>query len=73
MQAYCSNPDAQGELLGCWFTDIGTLNQMIVLRGFADLAQLQTERERTQQSASPFGCGEISRRWSSTATRALGG
>jgi hypothetical protein len=48
-----------GELLGCWFTDIGVLNQMIVLRGFDDLATLQAERQRTQQNASPFGCGEI--------------
>jgi NIPSNAP len=59
VQTYATSPEAQGELLGCWFTDIGQLNQMIVLRGFADLASLQAERERTQQSASPFGCGEI--------------
>ena len=49
----------QGELLGCWFTDIGTLNQMVVLRGFHDLASLHAERERTQRNASPFGCGDI--------------
>ncbi len=49
----------QGELLACWFTDIGVLNQMIVLRGFSDLSSLQAERQRTQQNASPFGCGEI--------------
>jgi hypothetical protein len=59
VQAFCNAPDAQGELLACWFTDIGQLNQMIVLRGFADLATLAAERERTQQSASPFGCGEL--------------
>jgi hypothetical protein len=59
VQTYAAAPDAQGELLGCWFTDIGQLNQMIVLRGFADLTSLQTERERTQQSPNPFGCGEI--------------
>lgn len=56
-QAFATAPEARGELLGCWFTDIGTLNQMIVLRGFADLATLQSERERTQKSADPFGCG----------------
>lgn len=59
VQTFSSAAGAQGELLGCWFTDIGTLNQMTVLRGFADLASLQAERERTQQSPSPFGCGEI--------------
>ena len=59
VQAFASAPDAQGELLGCWFTDIGVLNQMIVLRGFGTLAALAAERERTQKSASPFGCGDI--------------
>ena len=59
VQAYATAAEAKGELLGCWFTDIGPLNQMIVLRGFADLATLQAERERTQQSASPFGCGDL--------------
>ena len=59
VQAFAGAPEARGELLACWFTDIGTLNQMIVLRGFASLAELQAERERTQKSASPFGCGEI--------------
>lgn len=57
VQAYATAPAAKGELLGCWFTDIGPLNQMIVLRGFADLVTLQAERERTQKSADPFGCG----------------
>jgi len=59
---FCSAPQAQGELLGCWFTDIGVLNQMIVLRGFATHEALLAERARTQHSASPFGCGEIFQR-----------
>jgi hypothetical protein len=58
VQAFCAAPDAQGELLACWFTDIGQLNQMIVLRGFASLAAMQAERERTHLSASPFGNGD---------------
>ena len=59
VQAFSSAADAKGELLGCWFTDIGVLNQMVVLRGFASLADLQTERDRTHKSSSPFGCGDI--------------
>ncbi len=56
---FTQSPAAGGELLGCWFTDIGRLNQMIVLRGFADLASLEAERERTRLCASPFGCGDL--------------
>ena len=59
IEAYCKEPQAGGELLACWFTDIGRLNQMIVLRGFASLQALQQERERTQRHANPLGCGEI--------------
>lgn len=59
VQAYCNDAAAGGELLGCWFSDIGVLNQLLVLRGFADLETLRTERLRTQKSASPFGCGDL--------------
>ena len=62
VQTFAAAPEAQGELLGCWFTDIGTLNQMLVLRGFDTLATLQAERARTQGSASPFGCADIYQR-----------
>ena len=62
VQAFCAAPEAHGELLGCWFTDIGVLNQMVVLRGFDTLQALYTERQRTQQSASPFGCGDVYQR-----------
>lgn len=62
VQAFATAPEARGELLGCWFTDIGVLNQMIVLRGFITLDELQAERARTQASASPYGCGEIYQR-----------
>ena len=56
---YSAQSLAQGELLGCWFSDIGVLNQLIVLRGFDSLQALEQERARTQQSANPFGCAEF--------------
>jgi succinate dehydrogenase/fumarate reductase flavoprotein subunit len=57
--AFASEPAAKGELLGCWFSDIGVLNQMIVLRGFQSLDDLNAERQRTQHSANPLGCAEF--------------
>ena len=59
VKTYASDAQARGELLGCWFSDIGVLNQMLVLRGFDTLADLQAERLRTQHSADPLGCGAI--------------
>ncbi len=62
VHAFSTAPSAGGEPLGCWSSDIGVLNQMLVLRGFDSLDALRAERERTQHSASPFGCGELFQR-----------
>ena len=55
VESFTRQPDAGGELLGCWFTDIGVLNQMLVLRGFDSLAALHAERARCLRSDNPFG------------------
>lgn len=47
-----------GTLLGCWTSEIGTLNQIYVLRGFADAKALGDERARQNATTSPFNCGE---------------
>ena len=39
--------------------DIGDLNNIAVLRGFADDAELLRERDRTLRSSNPFGCGDL--------------
>ncbi|PZR96121.1 MAG: NIPSNAP family protein [Stutzerimonas stutzeri] len=49
---------AKGRLLGCWASEIGTLNQVILLRGFEGEEALREERERILTSGNPFGCGE---------------
>ncbi|MGN5478717.1 NIPSNAP family protein [Cupriavidus basilensis] len=42
--------DASGTLLGCWFTDIGPIGQLLLLRGFHDAQELARERQRTTAS-----------------------
>lgn len=59
VQAYTSDAAARGRLLGCWFSDIGALNQLAILRGFDEEADLAEERERTLKSSNPFGCVEV--------------
>ncbi len=58
IEAWCREGEARGRLLGCWSSEIGLLNQILVLRGFDSDAELQAERHRTLRSASPFGCAE---------------
>src|SRR4051794_605310 len=57
--AYAAESGAGGKLLGCWFSDIGDLNNIAVLRGFSDDAELLRERDRTLRSSNPFGCGAL--------------
>ena len=47
-----------GKLLGAWYSDIGTLGQVLVLRGYESEAALVAERKRMLLEGNPFGCGE---------------
>lgn len=59
IQAWLADPESDGRLCGAWSTDIGRLNQVILLREFDALADLHAERERARRSSNPFGCGEF--------------
>ncbi|MEY4713168.1 MAG: hypothetical protein RIS88_2618 [Pseudomonadota bacterium] len=62
VNAYSTDPQAKGKLLGFWLADIGELNQGIVLREFANESDLNDERRRGLLSPNPFGCAEIATR-----------
>ncbi|WP_238363985.1 NIPSNAP family protein [Mesobacterium pallidum] len=47
-----------GTLLGAWFSDIGALNEVYLLRAFDDAEALLAERERLARAENPFGCLE---------------
>lgn len=57
-KAFCSADGARGELFGCWFSEIGDLNKLVILRGFETAEELELERARTRLAADPFGCSE---------------
>jgi len=58
IQAFCNESDAKGKLLGAFTTEVGPLNQVILLRGFANESDLASERKRTLTSSNPFGSSE---------------
>lgn len=58
IETYVKESGAKGRLLGCWMSEVGDLNQILVLRGFADDAELAAERRRTLATTNPFHCGE---------------
>lgn len=58
IEAHVKAPEALGTFLGCWTSEVGTLNRVVILRGFADDAEMQAERMRLRNDTNPFGAGE---------------
>ena len=56
---YVTHASAGGRLLGCWTAEIGALNRIRVLRGFADEPDLMRERERALQGGNAFGIADF--------------
>lgn len=48
----------KGALFGAWFSDIGQLNEVYLLRGYQTASDMLEERERLVRSDNPFGCLE---------------
>jgi hypothetical protein len=46
-------------LLACWFSEIGALNQIMILRSISDPAAALENRMATQKSKNPFDVGEF--------------
>lgn len=47
------------QLMGCWLSEIGPQNRIVLLRGFASEQLRQAERERYLLAADAFGIGEF--------------
>jgi hypothetical protein len=58
IEAHMRAPEALGTFLGCWTSEVGALNRMILLRGYADDAEMRRERARLSAQTNPFGAGE---------------
>lgn len=57
IEAHRKDAATRGRLLGCWTSDVGTLNRMILLGAFADAAEMGAERARLLAQEDPFGAG----------------
>jgi len=56
---------ARGRLLACWYSDIGALNRVMIIRGFAEDAALMENRNALALGADPFGLGDMTETLSS--------
>ncbi len=46
-------------LLACWYSDLGALNQILLIRSISDPARAIADREAVLKRANPFGVGEF--------------
>jgi len=49
----------QGELLACWLSEIGALNRILLIRGYADIRALEADRHTLTIQADPYGLGAL--------------
>lgn len=52
-------PALSGDLLACWFSDIGALNQILLIHRAGSAEQALADRTALALSADPFGCKEV--------------
>ena len=50
---------AAGEFLACWYSDLGAINQILLLHGGCDEAAAVARRAAIVTSKDPFGVGEF--------------
>lgn len=48
-----------GELLACWYSELGALNQILLIRSCDDEARLAEQRAAMLRSKNPFGMAEL--------------
>jgi len=58
-------PAGKNQLLGCWSSDIGAMNRILLLHAIADEADLSATRARLANNENPFGVAEFLQTWSS--------
>ena len=59
LQQQASEVEPAGELLACWYSELGALNQILLIRSCDDESRLVAQRAAMLQSKNPFGLAEF--------------
>jgi len=46
------------ELLACWYSDLGALSRILLLRAASNIARIHADREKIVRTENPFDVGE---------------
>jgi hypothetical protein len=56
---FLSSASPAGELLACWYSELGALNQILLIQSRPDGARALADRAAILQSSNPFGVGDL--------------
>ncbi len=56
---WLGTPASNSELLACWYSEVGALNLILVIRAFTDEAHIAADRHRIARSGDCFGIAEF--------------
>jgi hypothetical protein len=56
---WLATPASSGELLACWYSELGALNVILLMRAYAEEALIAADRDRVAQSGDCFGIAEF--------------
>lgn len=59
LKAWLDQGHLGGQLLACWFTELGALNQILLIRQYADASRIATDRDAVVRSANPYGIADL--------------
>lgn len=58
-RGWVDDPSTRGQMLGMWRSEIGTIGQLLVLRGFREEDDLRKERNRALLASNPFNAAQV--------------
>lgn len=59
LQQWLGESGLGGKLLACWFTELGALNQILLIREYAGDAEIAADRDAIVRSANPYGIADL--------------
>src|ERR1700733_7755628 len=48
-----------GKLLTCWYSELGALNQILLIREYAGDTEIATDRDAIVRSSNPYGVADF--------------
>jgi len=59
VEQWLRETQSAGELLACWFTELGALNLIMLIRAYTNEAAVSTDRDAVARSRKPYGIADL--------------